>query len=132
MAVAPAELIQPDGELEAAWFPGEDEQTLEKRLETYLAEGAALSEEATDPDAATKAFGYWRAYEAVYLRLSGSPASVGVVGHMNRQYTQEQLRAFRAKAAEWRATFEGHVHGASESSGGNPPASRQTSAVFTW
>lgn len=132
MAVLPEDLIQPTGELESAWFPADDEAALEARLTAYIAEGADLSAEADDPDAATTAFAYWRSYEAVYLRLSGSPASVGIVGHMNRQYTQEQLRAFRTKAAEWRVVFEGFVRGASESAGGSPPTSRQTSAVFVW
>ena len=132
MAVTAEDLMQPYGELEGAWFPSDDGVALEARLTAYIAEGAEKASAADDVDAAATAFAYARAYEAVYLRLSGSPASVGIVGHMNRQYTQEQVRAFRAKAAEWRAVFEGHVLGASESAGGSAPASRQTPISFTW
>lgn len=130
MAITAEDLIQPTGELEPAWFPADDEAAFEERLGAYIAEGAEASAEAEDTDAATRAFAYWRAYEAVYLRLSGSPASVGIVGHLNRQYTQAQVQAFRDKAAQWRSVFDGYVAGASESAGG--PVSRQTAIGFTY
>lgn len=133
MAVTHEDLLQPTGEIEAAWFPGDDAAALQARLETYIAEGVEASADvaAESTDTATKAYAYWRAYQTVYLRLSGSPASVGVVGHLNRQYTQGQLSAFSERAAYWRSVFDGYRVGG-DGVTQTRPVSQQTRAVFEW
>lgn len=78
--ITPGDLRSPKGDLGDSLFPGESSGKLEERFQGYLDEGyskasaAALTGE--DADEVAKAWSYYRAYQAVYVRMLNNPSSV--------------------------------------------------------
>jgi hypothetical protein len=108
MAVVPADLTQPTGRLSTALFPGLSVAARNTLFQNAIDEGADRSTSAApdDVDAATRAWAYHVLYALVWERLCGSPASVGIVGEVQRQYTDSQIRAFKERSDDWLAAHQ--------------------------
>lgn len=112
MAVVPSDLKTPIGKIDgASMFPGEVTATLDARLEAYIDEGedeaGPLSEwdSQAELDAAVTQWAYYRAFEAVHIRLIANPAMVGIAGEGNTAFTSSQIESFGTLAAEFKARF---------------------------
>jgi len=105
MAVTAADFIQPTGRVYESWFPGED---LPANLTLWLEQAAALT-----PDGATEAqgdaialpYGYYRAFDAKFWALAGSPDTANLEGVGGRSI-KDQRGWFSKEAAKYRAEFE--------------------------
>lgn len=112
MAITYTDLLQPTGRLSASLFPGEDSAAVQSRLSGYLTAAyahsriAALDAGDTQDDAA-RWYSYWRAFDAVTLRLNNDAATVEVEDAGRRQRIKEQLAYFErerdAAEARWEA-----------------------------
>lgn len=112
MAVQPSQLKTPAGKIDPTFFPGEATAVLDARLQTYITEGEArVGTELTgvEKDDAVTLWVYYRAYEAVHLRLISTPAMVGIVGEGNTMFTQAQIDAFGNLAADYKSRFEAMI-----------------------
>lgn len=87
MAVTPAQLLAPQGDLEASLFPGEATDALNMRLQGYISEGEAR----TSDDAAVRAWAYHRAFHAVYIRLTTTPHQVSFEDQGGHSYLMSQI-----------------------------------------
>lgn len=104
MAVVPADLRAPKGEIEPAFFPKEDEAALDARLSAYIeAATAALPAglAAETADAGVTAYAYYRAFRAVWLRLSAAPSSMSFNDQGSRSFTASQIDNFRAASESY-------------------------------
>lgn len=132
MAATAAQLLAPAGDLLPEHFPGESTETITTRLEGYLAEGAVKAAPIADPDAAEEAaiaWAYGRAYQAMFVRLSGAPSSVDVKDEASSQFVIAQIQNFRAMAAEQRARFDALLAAAKETAVKPQPAVGGTTAL---
>ena len=139
MAVTPATVRSPVGLVEPAMFPAEDMVALDERLAAYIAEGeshATPIAAADENDDAVKAWTYWRAFTAVFIRLSASPASVTMNDQGGKQHLVTQIENFREMAAEQRARFDALILAAADVEEVVPlpiaPASGATRTVVGW
>jgi hypothetical protein len=110
MAVLPADLLSPAGKIDTAFFPGEDSATLQERLQAYITEGevraADLSADVAAFDSAVILWSYYRAFEAVYLRLMSTPANISIAEEGSTSYTSQQIAMFGTTANQFKASFE--------------------------
>ena len=97
--VTPADLVAPKGELEASLFPKEDIAASGGRLEQYLSE-------VNGSDEAKKAYAYYRAYRAVYVRMSSTPIRASLDDQGSREFDKGQADRFLALSEEWRAVYD--------------------------
>lgn len=102
MALFPAELIEPSGEIAPGLFPGESSPDLEARLQTYIADAqdriGALPQAPAEPDEAARAWVYYRAFIAAANRMAAAPMNASLADQGSASYSPEQLRALRARA----------------------------------
>lgn len=106
--VQPADLKSPAGKIDDSMFPGEATATLDVRLQTYITEGVAEvgSELAgAELDAAVTLWAYYRAFEAVHLRMISTPASVNIAEEGSASFTGAQITSFLTMATEFRERF---------------------------
>lgn len=127
MAVTPADLLAPNGMLESSLFPGEDPASLETRLNTYIVEAAAR----TDNDAAVKAWAYHRAFLAVYIRLTSKPASVEFEDQGSHSYLITQIENVYRLSQEYRDEYDRLVAAEADVVGRNAGTTSQR-VDFTW
>lgn len=113
MAHTAADMLQPGGgDLTASLFPALLPADLTTFLAAKLTEGYARANAAVpalspaDLDGAAIAWAYSRAYQAIWQRLSGSPAVVGVSGEAQRTYLASQIQTFRDLSQEYLARHE--------------------------
>ena len=105
MPIVASDLIYPVGEIRVEWFPGED---VPGNLTQWLADGAeeAPGSATTEQvDSLSRAFAYWRAYDAKTMLMAGTPDTAALSGEMSATITQGR-KYFQGKAAEWRAVFD--------------------------
>lgn len=109
MAVVPADLIAPAGDIESSFFPNDDSSALTVRLQGYIDDGAARAGTANvvagEVDRAVTAWSYYRAYRAIWLRLSEAPSSVSLTDQGSRARTDQQREAFKLMADQAFATW---------------------------
>ncbi len=108
MSLSAEQLKAPQGELEESFFPLGD---LGDRLDAWLAEANARvgSLASAIRDSAAKAYVYYRAFDAIQLRLSTEPASVSLdSGKTERTYTRDQIAELRRRRDEYRAEFNSY------------------------
>jgi hypothetical protein len=131
-----ADLIEPKGELSKGLFPeDETDQVFEDRLQSYLNSAYALLTQAAIADLALRdkgaiAYAYYRAYDAIYRRLSITPISVSLTDQGARTYSRDQIATFRNLALDWLAEWEEIVPNLTP-----PPATAPTApakTIFTW
>lgn len=133
MAVTPAALISPTGELDPAiLFPGESTSVFTARLTAYLAQGAteAAGLSGAALDAAVTNWAYYRAYDAVAQRLAAEPVSQSLSDQGSVTYGGNQARTFRALADAKLAAFTAAV--APDTIGLPDQVSTTKPTVFTW
>lgn len=109
MAVKPSDLLSPIGKIDKAFFPGEDDTTLEERLQAYINEGALLVTSlatSAEQDAATTLWAYYRAFEAVYMRLMATPSSVSIADEGSTSFSSQQIAMFGTTAQQFRTAFD--------------------------
>jgi hypothetical protein len=98
MAITSADLLAPLGDIEPSFFPSDDPAALDARLNAYIADGEAQAAAAQVPevntDAAVEAWAYYRAYKAIWLRLSEAPSSLSMIDQGSRSRTDQQREAF--------------------------------------
>lgn len=104
------DLIQPEGELSADWFPNIDMTTLITgwlQQATTKAEAAAA---ATDHNAAAAAWVYHRAYQYIAQRLASSPVrvSTSLDGSQAKEMTKDQREYWIKLSDTKRAEYESY------------------------
>lgn len=128
MAVTPQQLLAPVGEIESSFFPTDDDVTA--RLQHYVDD--ALAKEPTASDDAVKAWAYHRAYRAIYVAMSASPATATLNDEGSRSYLVTQIQNFRdlsdAKLREWERLIAAAEAPTSEESSGT----RSVRVDYTW
>lgn len=109
MAITPADLTAPLGDIEPSFFPNDDAGALTTRLQTYITDGTARANgagvSAAQLDAAVKAWSYYRAYRAIWLRLSEAPGSVSLTDQGSKARTDQQREAFKVMSDEALALY---------------------------
>ena len=100
---------QPDGELFADLFPGQDIDTL---LSGWLAKASDLiTASDIDPedwDAAAEAYVYYRAYNYVAQRLAGTANSISIdSGAVTKSMSNDQRGWFNDRATYWLGIYDG-------------------------
>jgi hypothetical protein len=105
-----ADMLQSGGgDLTPSLFPHLDAAGLAAYLTVKLAEGYARAAAAVpalinpDKDAAAIMWAYSQAFRAVWLRLSSSPATVGVDGEASRTYLAVQIQNFKDQSDDYLA-----------------------------
>lgn len=123
MAVAPNDLRAPKGKVEASLFPGEASAALDERLQAYIDDGAAKSSALTGAakDAATKAWAYHRAFDAVFIRLANQPQSVSLADQGSKSYGAKQAEYFKQLAEQYGDEFSMLVVGTATVESALPP-----------
>lgn len=133
MAVAAADLLSPNGEIEVSFFPGEDETAVTGRLTAYISDGnaKAASLSGAEKDAAVTAWAYHRAYKAIYTKLLRNPSSWSLEGEGSASISGEQIKAFGRLADDYLAVFNAAVVVPVNA---NAPSAASSSTVnaFTW
>ncbi|HEY7234904.1 MAG TPA: hypothetical protein VH539_12190 [Gemmatimonadaceae bacterium] len=111
MSITPADLLAPVGEIEPSFFPSDDDATLEARLQAYIDDGEAQAANAAVPDEGTdqavEAWAYYRAYKAIWLRLSEAPSSLSFTDQGSRSRTDQQREAFHQLWQNYLAIYNG-------------------------
>jgi hypothetical protein len=114
MAVEPADLIDPKGDVDPTMFPKDDGAQLLLRMKGYLDRAIVLITAAgvtdvTIGDPAARAYAYYLANDAVYRRLSASPLALNMTDQGSRSRSQAQIDSFRDAALRYLAEFTGLV-----------------------
>lgn len=139
MPVTADQLTEPVGPLAPSLFPGDTPVAYTGRLAAYLTDaearvaGANLS--AADADAAVVAWAEYRAWKAVAVRLTATPATASFVDQGARTNTTEQLRQAVANREAALAAFRALLPDAAEppglpSAARHPGASGSTPIVY--
>lgn len=132
MAVTAAQITSPAGQLEPALlFPADDAPSFAARCAAWIEEGSAKAAAITDDDdrdAATRDWCYYRAYEAVALRLAASPRTTTLTDQGSAGYDAAQEQTFRDLAAQHLAAFQRAVASATVD-GQQPPDEPFTTPV---
>ena len=136
MAVTPAELLSPTGEIEgAALWPGENDAAVSARLAGYIADGVDKAARVTDPgdnDAAVKAWAYHRAYQAVFVALSRIPSTVALNDQGSASMLVTQIQNFKDLADDKLTEFNGLLPAGEGTATTVAPASVSAPTTFTW
>lgn len=106
MPVVAADFLIPDGELQPAWFEGQD---LTAWLTAWIAAATlTVPAEATpeQADAIVLAFGHWRAYRAKCGEMAGTPNSVALAGELSATTSDEHMNKFCQWAEQWKLAYE--------------------------
>lgn len=133
MAVAPADLKSPIGKIDSAFFPGEATAELDARLQQYINEAIARIDgdlAGTELDDATKLWAYYRAFEAVHLRMIATPASVSIQGEGSVAYTAAQIASFGTAASDYLSAFNATLEAETQSAASIPSGSVATRVTF--
>jgi hypothetical protein len=112
MALTADVFMKPEGLIEPrSMFPGESEEDLNARLDAYIDEGMARTTTlaAETRDSAVSAWVYHRAFLAVWIELSGNPASAAQADQGSTLYTQYQIQNFKDLSDQFLRQFEGYV-----------------------
>ncbi len=126
MAVLPSDLTYRVGEIRSEWFDGED---LVANLAEWIAQGEEkVPEGSTDEqaDAIAKAYAYWRAYDAITLRMAASPDSVNIPNEIARTQVQGR-KFFEAAARRWLLAFTEALSAAETVTTGDTPRETRSS-----
>jgi len=112
MAVLPADLQAPTGELEDTLFQGLTPALITTRLQSYIddatARGTVLTD-VTQHDSFVIAWAYYRAYRAQAERLAAQPASASLTGLGSLSVSAEQLKFFNRQSVEWLRIANGYL-----------------------
>ena len=140
MPITRADLIAPIGEVEASFFPGEDQPSeldptstrFELRLDTYIAEAYAKTAELALPDKAARAWALYRTFDAAYMLKANAPASESLsdLGLGSQSYSADQRAAFFRKANQYLKEYETEVSRVNAAV--VFPNSRAVQTVFDW
>lgn len=131
--LSPGDLRSPTGDLGDSLFPGESSGQLDTRLQGYITEGYAKAAAAgltvqEDQDEAAKAWSYYRAYQAVYVRMLNNPSTVIMEKQGQNSTLWSQIEAMGkladAALANYRELLPADV-------GAGPPSLPETAAVPT-
>jgi hypothetical protein len=126
-------LRSPTGDLGDSLFPGESSGQLDSRLQGYLDDGYAKAGAAgvTDPDdqdEIAKAWAYYRAYNAVYIRMLNNPSTVTMERQGSASTLWSQIEAMGkladAALANYRELLPADI-------GAGPPSLPETTAIQT-
>jgi hypothetical protein len=113
MAVDGTQLISPVGEIDPSLFPSDGENELPERLDAYLLEAEGKVTGVSDEG--KKAWAYYRAYRAIYIRLSSTP-SARFDDQGEVRYSDKQIENFNTLAEKYLAEWEEITTGTDESS----------------
>jgi hypothetical protein len=131
--ISPGDLRSPAGDLGDSLFPGESSGKLDERIQGYIDEGydKAAAAGLTDPDdqdEAAQAWSYYRAYNAVYVRMLNNPSTVTMEKQGQASTLWSQIEAMGkladAALASYRELLPADV-------GAGPPSLPETAAVPT-
>lgn len=102
MAVLPADLTSPTGELQSAWFAD-----LNAALAVWIPLGEAQAPTGAtteQADRVTTAYVYVRGFRDVLLRAAGDPNSVSIdKGDISLSFSKDQRDRFADELAKWEA-----------------------------
>lgn len=132
VTLAPFDLMQPMGELDAAWFPDGD---LELRIGGALALVAPVVEGSTaiaaaNHNAAAAAWVYARLYRQVAARLAATPSTLTIGGQITRVTSADRVAYFANLAASKEAEYAGYS--VVETTIAVPARSQRAKVTATW
>jgi hypothetical protein len=124
-----ADLLSPEGPIEASFFPSDSSDDLNARLAAYITDGSSRVGGllAADQDDATQAWALWRAFDAIALRLATSFSSATIEGD-SRAISGAQAKLMRDRANDQRAIFSAFVLAVGEAAG-TATAPAQTGSI---
>jgi len=126
MAVDGTDLISPVGEIDLSLFPDDDENSLPERLDGYLTE--AEGKESGVSDEGKKHWAYYRAYRAIFIRLS-STASARFDDQGDIRYSDKQIENFNTLAEKHLTLWEEAIATTDASSRNLSPSAAVTTKV---
>lgn len=131
MPLTAAQLIDPEGEILPALFPDDDDRAaLETRLDVYLQDGYSRAGAAGDD--AARFWAYYRAYNAVYLRLAAALREM-TDGDYKEKFSDRQPGEFQKLAEKNLSLFREEFAASSAISSPPPPSMSTTSELqFLW
>lgn len=110
MTLTATDVITPLGRIDlAVIWPGVNEDTARGYVGEYLSQG--YSQAGASQDDAAKAWAEYRAFDQLYLRLTGRPSSATVQDEGSMSYTQSQIDNWRILADEALAEYEDLIPG---------------------
>ena len=107
MAIAAADLLAPNGELEVDWFAPLDSAAVTARLTAWIADGYTKQPSSADQqvkDDTAKAWGYYSAYKHIASALARKPSVLTVVEQndtTSRTYTRDEIQHFTDMSQSW-------------------------------
>jgi hypothetical protein len=118
VAVLPADLIAPKGEIEPSLFAADDVGgTTTARVTAALAEATAAG---ATTDAALKAWGYYRVFGAKAQQLADTPDSMSADGQ-SQSWGYQRIQYYENKAQRWLSVYSAEMEVPA-----TPPQSGQT------
>lgn len=111
MDLKASQFMEPAGELREDMFPG-TENVESSHVNTWLSQAeeevATSEEDLSDAEKrqAKKAYVYYRAYHAVWLRLTTTPREADVEEDGSLRYSDAQVARFKELSDQHEATFE--------------------------
>lgn len=134
MSLEPTQLIAPEGEIEPAMFPTDTAEQLAHRVQAYITAGtekaSADGVDAGDLDDAARAWAYYRAFRAVFVRLSATPSSITLNDQGGTARLLTQIVHFDKLAADYLTEYTGLVPAAAVAR--VVPQSAATKTRITW
>lgn len=136
MAVVAADLLAPNGPLDAKLFPGLASNELSPLIDGYILSAAqdpfVLIADPTIQDRMTRLRALEYAFTAVYVRMSVEPATVSVTEKGASSYITEQLRNVKALATQYRTEFESLIPATGSGVVGQFPGTVSTGIKVEW
>jgi hypothetical protein len=128
----PADMLAPAGLLTLSLFPGEGAEAVNTRLTSYINDGVTRAGGGPEADYdSVLAWAYHRAFMAVYVRLTTSPAQGEVDDAGKYQYLITQINNVKTLADEWLTRFE-ELTTTAEATDEQQQGTRSTPAQFVF
>ncbi len=110
--IAGADLLSPSGPLDTSLFPGEASNVVEVRIQKYLDEAyndprVVIQLDAGRKDNLARNYALWRAFDAVYLRMTSQPIALAITDKGSHGFSNEQIRNMKQLADKYLADFNG-------------------------
>lgn len=100
--VTPEQLLDPVGEIDASiMFPDVDPALIERKIQGFIDDGMTRSSD----DAVVRAWAYYRAFNAVHLRMAAQPTRAELPEGGSYSYLLTQINVMRDRAAEYLAEY---------------------------
>lgn len=135
MPVLPENVRSPEGHIVDAMFPGIDTDDIDTRIQVWITQAETqlasldLGLEASEEDAAVRAWVYYRAFSARAVELASMPSSISIPNEESTTRTADQRALFERLADEWLDSYQGIVVVEYEDSGSVVPPTGSSKTI---